>query len=412
MPPKKQFSPDFCPLPSIQKHVKEVDLILESVILNHLSESIILCGPSGCGKSVIVHEALLPYSTDKKLQAAHQIVHIDGATHCELGACVDAILSQLQPNKIRLRPNGSVVGTAAEKLKELTDALAGVSTRTGKKAVVFVIDQLENFVEQKNQLLLYSLFDSAREQDLPICVIGLSTVLDVLEKMEKRVKSRFSQRVMTVVGNLFADVEDFSTAVRFMLERRLPDWPENDIAAIVLEPACIALVNRLFESRKDWQAVNMLVEIIAAARDPNLVDVPEPATFYGRVSDFFFADPTQRLIRDLPHLHLTLLLCCFEFVDTQQEDTFNYVMIQELYATSTRQKTRSVKFGETFVRGAFFELVDYGLLRPTTTKPRNEPQRYHSLSLGVSKYQLRGALKESDLGSLPTDLRQWCEAHM
>ena len=133
------------------------------------------------------------------------------------------IIAETSSQKKQLRPNGNLAGTVAEKLKELCDALADMSTKSTRKAAVFVIDRLEHFADQRNQLLLYTLFDSAREQAFPICVIGLSTVLDVLEKMEKRVKSRFSQRVIAVSATLFATVEEFKKAIRFALEHRLVD---------------------------------------------------------------------------------------------------------------------------------------------------------------------------------------------
>jgi origin recognition complex subunit 4 len=44
------------------------------------------------------------------------------------------------------------------------------------------------------QTLLYNLFDIAQSRAAPIIVIGLTTELDVVESLEKRVKSRFNHR--------------------------------------------------------------------------------------------------------------------------------------------------------------------------------------------------------------------------
>jgi origin recognition complex subunit 4 len=50
------------------------------------------------------------------------------------------------------------------------------------------------FCAHHNQTLLYNLFDVAQSAQTPICVLGITSRLDVVELLEKRVKSRFSHR--------------------------------------------------------------------------------------------------------------------------------------------------------------------------------------------------------------------------
>jgi len=60
--------------------------------------------------------------------------------------------------------------------------------------VVFVIDEFDLFATHARQTLLYNLFDIAQARKAPIAVLGLTTRIDVVESLEKRVKSRFSHR--------------------------------------------------------------------------------------------------------------------------------------------------------------------------------------------------------------------------
>jgi len=60
--------------------------------------------------------------------------------------------------------------------------------------VVFVIDEFDLFATHARQTLLYNLFDIAQAKKAPIAVLGLTTRIDVVENLEKRVKSRFSHR--------------------------------------------------------------------------------------------------------------------------------------------------------------------------------------------------------------------------
>jgi origin recognition complex subunit 4 len=74
--------------------------------------------------------------------------------------------------------------------EEITGADDGVTS----KSVIFIIDEFELFATHARQTLLYNLFDIAQARKAPIAVLGLTTRIDVVESLEKRVKSRFSHR--------------------------------------------------------------------------------------------------------------------------------------------------------------------------------------------------------------------------
>ena len=69
-----------------------------------------------------------------------------------------------------------------------------LSNQTEKRFIVFVLEDLEKFAAHPQQNLLYSLFEMTLA--LPVYVIGVSCRIDVLELLEKRVKSRFSQNII------------------------------------------------------------------------------------------------------------------------------------------------------------------------------------------------------------------------
>ncbi len=73
---------------------------------------------------------------------------------------------------------------------EIAETHDGVTS----KSIVFVIDEFDLFATHARQTLLYNLFDIAQARKAPIAVLGLTTRIDVVESLEKRVKSRFSHR--------------------------------------------------------------------------------------------------------------------------------------------------------------------------------------------------------------------------
>lgn len=56
------------------------------------------------------------------------------------------------------------------------------------------MDEFDLFATHARQTLLYNLFDIAQARKAPIAVVGLTSKVDVVETLEKRVKSRFSHR--------------------------------------------------------------------------------------------------------------------------------------------------------------------------------------------------------------------------
>lgn len=72
--------------------------------------------------------------------------------------------------------------------------IMGASEDVTSQSVVFIIDEFDMFAAHPRQTLLYNLFDVAQSRKAPIAVLGCTTRLDVVEMLEKRVKSRFSHR--------------------------------------------------------------------------------------------------------------------------------------------------------------------------------------------------------------------------
>jgi origin recognition complex subunit 4 len=73
---------------------------------------------------------------------------------------------------------------------EIVEAQDGVTSQS----IIFIIDEFDLFATHARQTLLYNLFDIAQARKAPIAVLGLTTRIDVVESLEKRVKSRFSHR--------------------------------------------------------------------------------------------------------------------------------------------------------------------------------------------------------------------------
>lgn len=92
---------------------------------------------------------------------------------------------------------GQVFGSYAENLHFLLACLKQ-SNKNKSKSIVFILDHFDLFCAHPKQSLLYNLFDVVQSAQAAICVIGLTSRNDVLELLEKRVKSRFSHRQISL----------------------------------------------------------------------------------------------------------------------------------------------------------------------------------------------------------------------
>lgn len=118
------------------------------------------------------------------------MVRLHGLIDTNDTIALKSITKQLQ---LEREAGKKIFGSFAEHLAFL---LACLKEGRGKRSrsVIFILEEFHLFCDHTNQTLLYNLFDSAQSNPSPICVLGLTSRLDALEMLEKRVKSRFSHR--------------------------------------------------------------------------------------------------------------------------------------------------------------------------------------------------------------------------
>ncbi|KAI9219927.1 hypothetical protein BC828DRAFT_384833 [Blastocladiella britannica] len=79
--------------------------------------------------------------------------------------------------------------------------------------LIVVLDAFESFAAHPRQTLLYTLLDAVQAHVAVMAVVGMSTRLDVVSHLEKRVRSRFSHRTLTLPQLPLADFEAAAAAM-------------------------------------------------------------------------------------------------------------------------------------------------------------------------------------------------------
>ncbi|CAI4054135.1 origin recognition complex subunit 4 SKDI_16G4160 [Saccharomyces kudriavzevii IFO 1802] len=218
----------------LQDCQQEIDRIIKQSVIQKESHSVILVGPRQSYKTY-----LLDYELSLLQQFYNEqfiTIRLNGFIHSEQTA-INGIATQLEQQLQKIhgkeeRIDGASLETISsgsltevfEKILLLLDSAAktGAEDRgdvdgssTTKITVVFIFDEIDTFAGPVRQTLLYNLFDMVEHARVPVCIFGCTTKLNMLEYLEKRVKSRFSQRVIHMPQ--IRDLDDMIDAVRSLL---------------------------------------------------------------------------------------------------------------------------------------------------------------------------------------------------
>lgn len=183
------------------------------------------------------------------------LVRLHGLIHTDDRLALKGITSQMNLDNV---VDGKVFGSFAENLAFLLACLKA-GEKGISKSVIFILDEFDLFCFHHNQTLLYNLFDVSQSAQAPICVLGITCRLDVIELLEKRVKSRFSHRQFFLFPG---DCEDVSH-----LDQRL-----NQIQRMLMVDDKIS---KQIKAKKDW---NKSVEALVSNKKfkqlmQNLLDI-------------------------------------------------------------------------------------------------------------------------------------------
>ncbi|KAM3511496.1 hypothetical protein MY11210_004854 [Beauveria gryllotalpidicola] len=175
----------------------KVRQLIEQTVLAGEGNSMLLIGPRGSGKTTLVENTISDLSQEHG-QDFH-VVRLNGFIHTDDKLALGEIWRQLgKEMKVDddLLTRSSYADTMASLLALLShpSEILGQDAGVTSQAVVFVMDEFDMFATHPRQTLLYNLFDIAQSRKAPIAVLGCTTRMDVVEMLEKRVKSRFSHR--------------------------------------------------------------------------------------------------------------------------------------------------------------------------------------------------------------------------
>ncbi|XP_063789819.1 origin recognition complex subunit 4 [Pseudophryne corroboree] len=391
-----------CGVDSQHKHLVE---LLKRTVIHGESNSALIIGPRGSGKSMLLQDALEEILAIKEIKENALQVHLNGLLQINDKIALMEITRQLHLENV---VGERVFGSFAENLSFLLEALK-TGDRTSSCPVLFILDEFDLFAHHKNQTLLYNLFDIAQSAQTPVAVIGLTCRLDVMELLEKRVKSRFSHRQIHVLNSF-----SFSEYLRafndiLSLAPAFPDaqfgekWNTN-IQSLLENKTVEDVLEKQFNATKDLRSLHML--LLLALCGVNLSHPHLNAADFVEAHRLRSLDSKVNILHGLSVLEMCLVIAMKHLQDTYNGEPFNFQMVHNEFQKFIQRKAHSIyNFEKPVVLKAFEHLHQLELIKPMEGLSIRTQKEYRLMKLLLDNCQISEALQKYP--NCPTDVRQW-----
>ncbi|XP_041458648.1 origin recognition complex subunit 4-like isoform X1 [Lytechinus variegatus] len=399
-------------LPNLQDQRKHLLNIIERCATQGESNSALVIGPRGSGKSMLLKHVLAEVMKDRKVSNNLLQVHLNGLLQTDDRIAIQEITRQLKLENVA---EDKVFGSFAENLAFLLESLKKDSS--GAQSILFIVDEFDLFAHHKNQTLLYNLFDVCQSAQTPITVIGVTCRLDVVELLEKRVKSRFSHRQIHVFNTLtfeqYCNVfkETLTLPSNFMDKMFAKEW-NNHVKELTGDCTVTEILEKTYSLDKSIRSLYSLM-LLPIAR----ISADRP-TFEGQQllesRKLHSADSKAAMLHGVSILQLCLIIAMRHLTDLYEGDPFNFEMVYNEYQKFIQKKSHTVQqFDKSVVLKAFEHLVALELVKPaehSTGSSTRTQKEYRAMSILVTSSQLIESL--SSYPSCPSELQHWAKNPM
>ncbi|XP_068612560.1 origin recognition complex subunit 4 [Brachionichthys hirsutus] len=378
--------------------------LLRRTAVHGESNSVLIVGPRGAGKTMLMKCVLRDLLEEKEVQKNLLQVQLSGLLQTDDRIALKEITRQLQLENV---VGDRVFGSFAENLAFLLEALKR-GDRSSSRPVLFVLDEFDLFAHHKNQTLLYNLLDVSQSAQAPVAVVGVTCRLDVLELLEKRVKSRFSHRQIHLLsGTTFSRYQE-RVRTQLCLPGGFPDpkfaqdWNAS-VEALSEDKSAQEVLQRHFNSSKDFRSLHVLL-IRCLSRVSADKPFIRPADLQ-EASRLCFEDANANMLHGLSILELCLIIAMKHLSIIYDGEPFNLQMVHNEFKKFLKRSRSIYSFEQPVVMKAFEHLQELELIRPVDSAASKSQREYRLMSIMLDHSQITEALQKYP--QCPTEVKQW-----
>ncbi|RKP14270.1 origin recognition complex subunit 4 C-terminus-domain-containing protein [Piptocephalis cylindrospora] len=324
---------------ALEEAEHRVYAFLENAVQTGEGGSALILGPSGSGKSMLTERALGRLK-ESQTPSSYLVVRLSGLAQPTDRSALVELARQVAPHL----PQDSSMNPS-QGFRSFADALAhllhllGSGSAQTTTPLLIILDHFDLFASRPRQTLLYGLLDAAVSGQTPVIVLGLTGRVDAVDMMEKRVKSRFSHRVIRLTR--VPRFDDFYQVARDVLQ------PPEDLLGLLspahleaftqateqllTDPEVEAEIRRIFDLAKDPLRLNrVLIEPVIGLTPTSPYLLPQ-AVVQAAIRQ------TLTGLEDIPSqanslLELCLIIAAKRFLE-REEETFTFEQLYDEYLT-------------------------------------------------------------------------------
>jgi len=328
--------------------------LIEQTVTTGRSNSVLLLGPRGVGKTSLVNAVLQKASTENSIfQKDGLKVTLHGLLETDDKLALKTIAKQLKLENVA---GDRVFGSFAEHLEFLLSSLR--SGDSGSKPIIFVLDEFHLFCGHHNQTLLYNLFDVAQTQATPMVVIGISPESDVLESLEKRVKSRFNHRQIEMFPP--KTFEEFLEVIKCLLMPKNAGKPWNrHIESLIQSKSFKDLLNKIYLINCSVSNLKQLLKLSLLSSEEDF-----EAASLQKVVEEQNQSADAVILSGLTLIETCVLIAIKHLQVIYEGQPFNFEMAYHELDKFVSTKAKMLKQERNVVMKAWETLIDLELITP------------------------------------------------
>lgn len=224
-----------------ETQLKYLSRIVNNTIETGESNSVLICGDPGSGKTALLDVYL------SRIKSNQNVVTI----------CLNALINTNDLSTIKTI--GRHLGISATSIADIMNGLKNKCFENSLFRLIIVLDKFDVFC-RRNQTLLYNLLD-VLQNSTAICIIGMTTRLDSIDLLEKRVKSRLNQRIIQLVSP-FDQIDDYMNfALKLLNRKQLSESLKKSLEIQFQKSHSIRELKRLIAEHKISEATQLAVTV-------------------------------------------------------------------------------------------------------------------------------------------------------
>eukprot|EP00002_Diphylleia_rotans_P026740 TRINITY_DN534_c0_g1_i1.p1 TRINITY_DN534_c0_g1~~TRINITY_DN534_c0_g1_i1.p1 ORF type:complete len:604 (+),score=151.88 TRINITY_DN534_c0_g1_i1:91-1812(+) len=372
----------------LDSQMQQLHASIQAMLERDESNATLLLGFRGSGKSLVLQSCV----DDLKQKFDFSCVYLNGCIQKTDKLALREIVQQLYPDPQQRR------GIPVIDIQEMfyQHLLSG-------KHTVLILDEFDMFTQKSRQSFLYNILDALQADTIKLSIVGLSCRMDVLDLLEKRVRSRFSNSVITFYSNLGVEQIISILASRLML----PSYMNDDFAqqfnqateAFLRDPIVKDFIYKKYEVTRDVRAFLQMMTLTVA----NLSSTRQYLSRMCLPHSFYTTDSKNLMVQGLSILELCLLIS-MKKMEEEGTDFYNFEMI---YITYKKFATGTNNLVDLFPKNvafkAFEHLAKLELIRLDHTN--HHLKEFQEASLLIEPSQIVEALMK--FRDCPVTVKQW-----